>query len=70
MSTLLATPLKLIGWATVGVGLAVGWKLGGLLYDMATDPETRDRLFEACGCTAEEHGQPLWKRKYTKISEE
>jgi hypothetical protein len=67
--SLLTLPLKFVGLATVGAALAVGWKLGSYLCDVATNEETRDRLFATCGCTGREEGQPLWKRRYTKVSE-
>jgi hypothetical protein len=69
MSTLLL-PLKFASWAGIGVALAVGWKLGSFLYDAATSQETRDCLFAACVSGAQEGDQPLWRRKYSRVSEE
>jgi hypothetical protein len=71
MHRLLLGSVKLFGVAAAGVALAVGWKLGSYLVDVALDEETRDRFFERVGEACGEHQeQPLWKRRFSRVSED
>jgi hypothetical protein len=69
MSHLLLVPLKFLGFAAAGAGLAVGWKLGSYVVDAATDPEMREKLFGTFRCSKEQ-AEPLWKRTFSKVSED
>lgn len=69
MGRMLLFSTKVLGLAALGLAVAVGWKLGSYLVDVAFDGETRDRFFERvdafCG---EEKETPLWKRQFPPIS--
>ena len=71
MNRLLFASTKVLGFAALGLAVAVGWKLGSYLVDVAFDEETRDRFFEkvdqVCG---QEQEPPLWKRKFSRITED
>ncbi|MEJ2715598.1 MAG: hypothetical protein P8182_00415 [Deltaproteobacteria bacterium] len=69
MTPLTLYPLKLLGWAAVGLALGAGWKLGSHLVDVAMGERELNwpklgELVKPC-----ETDQPLWKRRFTKISE-
>jgi hypothetical protein len=65
MTNMLFFPLRMLGWASAGFALAVGWKLGSALVNMAMQS---DQLLEKQrGPYCDSEG-PLWKRKFTKIS--
>lgn len=69
MASLITFPIKMIGWAAAGAALAVGWKIGSYIVNTVASHSEVRRFFEnmkSC-CQAEE---PLWKRQYSKISEE
>jgi hypothetical protein len=69
MSNLTVLPLKFLGWTAAGLGLAVGWKLGSYLYDVAMDKKVRERFFEGCSLTGETaEAQALWKRTFSRVS--
>ena len=69
MTPLVLYPLRLAGWAAAGLAIGVGWKLGSHLVDVAMGerelnwPKLRDLVKPS------ETNQPLWKRRFTKISE-
>ena len=69
MKRLLLFPVKFLGFAALGFGLAVGWKLGSCLVNVALDKETRERFFEWTGVQEGSAGEPLWKRKFSRVSE-
>jgi hypothetical protein len=69
MASLITFPIKMIGLAAAGAALAVGWKIGSYIVNTVASHSEAQRFFEsmkAC-CQAEE---PLWKRQYSKISDE
>jgi len=69
MTPLIALPIKIIGWTAAGVALAAGWKLGSYIINAAANNTEVQRFYEnmkAC-CKPEE---PLWKRQFSKVSEE
>jgi len=69
MASLMTLPVKIIGWTAAGVALAVGWKIGSYIVNAAADSDEVQRFFEnmkAC-CQPQE---PLWKRQFSKVSEE
>lgn len=71
MSALLL-PLKVLGWATVGLALGAGWKIGAYLVNAAMADESVQRFMRDFQCqagSAEEAGEPLWARKFDKFSE-
>jgi hypothetical protein len=71
MNRLLLGSVKFLGLAAAGVALAVGWKLGSYLVDVCLDEDTRDRFFEGVGnICGEEKEPPLWKRQFSRISDE
>ena len=72
MSRLFLFSTKVLGLAALGLAAAVGWKLGSYLVDVAFDEETRDRFFrEFRGASAgKEEDEPLWKRQFSRISDE
>ena len=71
MNRLLLGSIKFLGLAAVGVALAAGWKLGSYLVDVCLDEETRDRFFEGVGSMCgEEKEPPLWKRHFSRISDD
>lgn len=69
MASLITLPIKMIGWTAAGVALAVGWKIGSYIINAAAGSGEAQRFFDsmrAC-CKPQE---PLWKRQFSKISEE
>ncbi|MBI4966298.1 MAG: hypothetical protein HY913_23670 [Desulfomonile tiedjei] len=69
MSHLVLLPIKMIGWTAAGVGLAVGWKIGSYVINKAKSNSEVQRFYEnlkACCQPAE----PLWKRQFSKVSDE
>jgi hypothetical protein len=70
MTNALLFPFKLLGWTAAGAALAVGWKLGSYLVDVASDEATRERFFATCGLCEEAGEQPLWRRTFARFSEE
>ena len=69
MTPLAFYPLRFAGYAVLGLALGVGWKLGSRLVDTAMGdrelklPSLSDlkQRYEA--------SQPLWKRRFTRITE-
>jgi hypothetical protein len=62
-------PVKLLGWAATGLALGVGWKVGGYLADLALDKDKRAEFLKCFSCEEEAPPEPLWKRKFTPVSE-
>jgi hypothetical protein len=61
--------LKLLGWTAAGMALAVGWKLGCYLVDMAMGGPESGHWFERAEGEKESKEEPLWKRKFSRVSE-
>ena len=66
MGNVFLFPLKMLGWASAGFALAVGWKLGACLVDMVMQC---DELLEKPTDQRGDSEEPLWKRKFVKVSE-
>lgn len=70
MTGVILFPLKLLALAAAGVAVGVGWKVGAYLGDVVTGekefaaPHVLDQLRQEGGC------EPLWKRKFSKVSDE
>ncbi|MDQ7784516.1 MAG: hypothetical protein RDU20_16645 [Desulfomonilaceae bacterium] len=62
-------PIKLLGWAAVGLALGAGWKLGTYVVEKAAgDPRMTDLMERMKGrCAGQE--TPLWKRRFSRFSE-
>lgn len=70
MTPLVLFPLRFAGWAAFGVALGAGWKLGSHLVDVAMgDRELKPPDFGAL-VKKFKGDEALWKRRFTKISEE
>lgn len=70
MTNMILFPLRMLGWVSAGFALGVGWKLGSYLVNTVMQAEQLQKFAEkpnASGCEAQE---PLWKRKFTKVSED
>jgi hypothetical protein len=61
--------LKLLAWAAAGMALGAGWKLGCYLVDMAMGGPESGHWFECPEGEKESEEEPLWKRKFSKVSE-
>lgn len=73
MTPLVLYPLRIAGWAAFGLALGAGWKLGSHLVDVAMGE--RDLKWPELPRLADlvktgEGNQPLWKRRFTKVTEE
>jgi hypothetical protein len=71
--SMLLLPIKVLGWATVGVALGAGWKLGSYLVNAAMADENIKRFMRDFTCQAgsgAEGGEPLWARKFPKFSDD
>ena len=68
MTKLIGFQAKLLGMAAAGLMFAAGWKLGSYLGDLATGekefewPRVPDLMKRG------EASQPLWKRKFSRIT--
>jgi hypothetical protein len=69
MTPLIALPIRIIGWTAAGVALAVGWKIGSYIMNAASSSEEMQRFFESMKACCQPK-EPLWKRQFSKISEE
>ncbi len=69
MTPLITLPIKIMGWTAAGVALAVGWKIGSYIVNAAARSTDVQRFFEGMKARCQP-GEPLWKRQFTKISEE
>jgi len=71
MSNPLFLPLKVFGWAFgAAVAAAGGWKLGCYLAEVVTgEREPPWSCFEAGPPREDEEPEPLWKRKFSPVSE-
>jgi len=70
MSHIVLFPIKMLGLAAAGLALAVGWKLGSHLVDAVFDKEARERLFEWMEPERQSSEAPLWKRQFSKVSDD
>jgi hypothetical protein len=61
--------LKLMGFAAAGIALGAGWKLGTYLVDTATGDTKANELIGRLKCAIRDEKDPLWKRKFSRISE-
>jgi hypothetical protein len=70
MSLPLLVPLRFLGAAAAGFGLAVGWKLGSHLVEVAMGKE--DLLWPSRDCRSgsEPETNDVLKRKFSKISDD
>ncbi len=70
MSLPLLIPLRFLGAAAAGFGLAVGWKLGSHLVQVAMGKE--DLLWPPRNCRSESDldADALLKRKFSKLSDD
>ncbi len=62
--SMLLLPIKVLGWATVGLALGAGWKIGSYLVNAAMADENVQRFMRDFTCQtgrAEEAGEPLWR---------
>jgi hypothetical protein len=69
MGRFIMVPLRILGWAAAGFAVAAAWKLGCYLVDEVmreTSEKGGTAAGEGCGTASE--GEPLWRRKYSKIS--
>ena len=69
MIRLIALPIRIIGWTAAGVSLAVGWKIGSYIMNAAASSSEVQRFFDTMKACCQS-GEPLWKRQFSKISEE
>jgi len=71
MSSLIMLPLRILGWAAVGFALGAAWKLGSYLVEevMREFPENQGST-SGPGPAAGSEGEPLWRRKYSKVSDD
>ena len=62
--------VRLLGLVAAGFALGVGWKLGSHLVDVATGE--KDLLWPSARekDKPEQGEEPLWKRRFAKISDE
>ncbi len=70
MSQVVLFPIKLLGLAAAGLALAVGWKMGSRLVDMVFDEEAREGFFKWMEPQGKSDEAPLWKRQFSKVSDD
>jgi hypothetical protein len=68
--SLILLPVKFLGIAAAGLAFGAGWKLGSYLFDEAIAnreilQEKASKLFEKLRAK-----EPIWKRQFSKVSEE
>jgi hypothetical protein len=69
MSKIILAPIKLVGWAAAGLAFAAGWKLGSYVGDLATGEKKIEWPVPGIWMGKEEP-EPLWKRKFSRITVE
>ncbi len=69
MSPIVLFPIRMLGLVAAGLALAVGWKMGSRLVDMVFDKEAREGLFEWME-PQRESDEALWKRQFSKVSDD
>lgn len=69
MSSIILAPIRLLGWAAAGMAFAAGWKLGSYVGELATG-EKKLEWPDSGILTRREEPEPLWKRKFSRISVE
>jgi hypothetical protein len=62
-------PIKLLGWATAGIALGVGWKVGTYLVDTAMGDTRVTEFIERMKLKCEREEEPLWKRQFSRFSD-
>lgn len=68
MAPILWLPVKLFGWAAVGAALAAGWKLGSYLLEAAMGDESACSVSRRSKEKEAGKEEPLWKRRFSKVS--
>lgn len=68
MTKMLFFPLKMLGWVSAGFALGVGWKLGTYLVNSAMQYDLWQKCVENLNAPASDASEPLWKRKFSKVS--
>lgn len=69
MNPVVLFPLRMLGWAAAGLALGVGWKLGSHLVDVAMGEKDLLWPWKSDEQAPDQEGdQPLWKRKFDKVS--
>jgi len=68
MGRLIFFPLKMLGLVSAGFALGVGWKLGSYLVNTVMEAEMAQKSGPTPSAPGQE-AEPLWKRKFIKISE-
>jgi len=69
MARLIFFPLKMLGLVSAGFALGVGWKLGSYLVRTVMEAEKSQESGQAPIAPGQD-AEPLWKRKFVKISED
>lgn len=67
MSGIISVPIKLTALVAAGLAFAAGWKLGCYLGDVIAG----EKEFPWPGMDSreeKEQAEPLWKRKFSKVS--
>jgi hypothetical protein len=68
MTKMLFFPLRMLGWASAGFALGVGWKLGSYLVNSVMQYDLWQKCMEPSDAPVSDAAEPLWKRKFTKLS--
>lgn len=67
MSSITLAPIKLLRWAAAGLAFAAGWKLGSYVGELATG-EKKLKWSDSGMLMRKEDPEPLWKRKFSRIT--
>lgn len=70
MTKLISFQIKLLGVAAAGLTFAAGWKFGSYLGDLATGEKKFEWPSVPDLVKRGEASQPLWKRKFSRITVE
>jgi len=68
MTKMLFLPLKMLGWVSAGFALGVGWKLGSYLVKSVMQYDLWQKCSENKDVPTNGGSEPLWKRKFSKVS--
>lgn len=61
--------IRLLGLAATGIALGAGWKLGTYLVDCAMGDTKANEAIERLKGSVSGEKDPIWKRKFSRVSD-
>ena len=65
-----SVPVRLLSWMALGIAVGAGWKVGSYLAETAIDEKGRWWASVKDLVQWAQAEEPIWRRKFTKVSEE